>query len=84
MRVLVLGASGATGKLVVQDLLIQNKTKQKKNISIRAVYRESANIPDNLIICVKMSGPMPLLYVFCFFLFNRNLTIISGIKFLTV
>ncbi len=41
MKVLVLGASGATGKLVVQQLL-------GKNIFVRAVARESAIIPDQI------------------------------------
>ncbi len=41
MKALVLGASGATGKLVVQQLL-------KKNIKVRAVVRESAVIPDQI------------------------------------
>ena len=38
MKALVLGASGATGKLVVQQLV-------KKNIQVRVVVRESAIIP---------------------------------------
>ena len=38
MKALVLGASGATGKLVVQQLI-------KKNIQVRIVVRESAIIP---------------------------------------
>jgi len=41
MKALVLGASGATGKLVVQQLL-------KKNIQVRIVVRESAIIPSQL------------------------------------
>jgi nucleoside-diphosphate-sugar epimerase len=41
MKALVLGASGATGKLVVQQLL-------KKNIQVRVVIRESAIIPDQI------------------------------------
>ena len=41
MKSLVLGASGATGKLVVQQLL-------KKNIQVRIVVRESATIPSQL------------------------------------
>jgi putative NADH-flavin reductase len=41
MKVLVLGASGATGKLVVQNLL-------KRKIKVQAVIRESANIPQNM------------------------------------
>jgi uncharacterized protein YbjT (DUF2867 family) len=41
MKALVLGASGATGKLVVQQLL-------KKNIQVRIVVRESAIIPDQI------------------------------------
>jgi nucleoside-diphosphate-sugar epimerase len=41
MKALVLGASGATGKLVVQQLL-------KKNIQVRVVVRESAIIPDQI------------------------------------
>jgi nucleoside-diphosphate-sugar epimerase len=41
MKALVLGASGATGKLVVQQLL-------KKNIRVRVVIRESAIIPDQI------------------------------------
>lgn len=41
MRALVLGASGATGKLVVQQLL-------KKNIQVRIVVRESAIIPGQI------------------------------------
>ena len=39
MKVLVLGASGATGKLVVQQLI-------KRNIQIRIVVRESAILPN--------------------------------------
>lgn len=39
MKALVLGASGATGKLVVQQLL-------NKNIQVRVVVRESAIIPN--------------------------------------
>ena len=42
MKVLVLGASGATGKLVVQNLL-------KKKIQVHAVIRESANIPQYML-----------------------------------
>ena len=38
MKALVLGASGATGKLVVQQLL-------EKNIQVRIVVRESAIVP---------------------------------------
>ncbi len=38
MKALVLGASGATGKLVVQQLI-------KKNIQVRIVVRESAIVP---------------------------------------
>ena len=38
MKALVLGASGATGKLVVQQLI-------KNNIDVRIVVRESAIIP---------------------------------------
>ena len=41
MKALVLGASGATGKLVVQQLV-------KKNIQIRVVARESAIIPSQI------------------------------------
>jgi nucleoside-diphosphate-sugar epimerase len=41
MNVLVLGASGATGKLVVQQLI-------KKNVKVRMVVRESAIIPSNV------------------------------------
>lgn len=41
MKALVLGASGATGKLVVQQLV-------KKNIKVRAVIRESAVILDQI------------------------------------
>jgi nucleoside-diphosphate-sugar epimerase len=41
MKVLVLGASGATGKLVVQQLV-------QRNIEVRMVVRESAIIPSNL------------------------------------
>lgn len=41
MKVLVLGASGATGKLVVQQLVI-------KNIKVRAVVRESAIISSQI------------------------------------
>ncbi|MBK7631740.1 MAG: SDR family oxidoreductase [Ignavibacteriales bacterium] len=41
MKALVLGASGATGKLVVQQLV-------KKNIQVRIVVRESAIIPDQI------------------------------------
>ncbi|OGU77658.1 MAG: hypothetical protein A2279_01310 [Stygiobacter sp. RIFOXYA12_FULL_38_9] len=41
MKALVLGASGATGKLVVQQLV-------KKNIKVRAVVRESAIIPGQI------------------------------------
>ena len=41
MKTLVLGASGATGKLVVSQLL-------EKNISARIVIRESAIISDNI------------------------------------
>jgi putative NADH-flavin reductase len=41
MKTLVLGASGATGKLVVQQLL-------KKNIQVRIFVRESAIIPNQI------------------------------------
>jgi len=41
MKTLVLGASGATGKLVVQQLV-------KKNIQVRIVVRESAIIPNQI------------------------------------
>lgn len=41
MKTLVLGASGATGKLVVSQLL-------ERNISAKIVIRESATISDNL------------------------------------
>lgn len=41
MKTLVLGASGATGKLVVSQLL-------ERNISARIVIRESATISDNI------------------------------------
>lgn len=41
MKVLVLGASGATGKLVVQQLV-------KKKIKVRLVARESAIIPSQI------------------------------------
>lgn len=41
MKALVLGASGATGKLVVQQLI-------KKNILVRVVVRESAIIPNTI------------------------------------
>lgn len=41
MKVLVLGASGATGKLVVQQLV-------KKNIHVRVVVRESAILPSQI------------------------------------
>jgi nucleoside-diphosphate-sugar epimerase len=41
MKALVLGASGATGKLVVQQLV-------KKNIQVRIVVRESAIIPGQI------------------------------------
>lgn len=41
MKVLVLGASGATGKLVVQQLV-------KRNVKVRIVVRESAVIPDQI------------------------------------
>jgi len=41
MKTLVLGASGATGKLVVQQLV-------KKNIQVRVVVRESAIIPGQI------------------------------------
>ena len=47
MKVLVLGASGATGKLVVMQLI-------KRQINIRVVVREgailSAEILDNLLV----------------------------------
>jgi len=42
MKVLVLGSSGATGKLVVQQLV-------KKNIQVRVVARESAIIPSQIL-----------------------------------
>ena len=42
MKTLVLGASGATGKLVVQQLV-------KKNIQVRIVVRESAVIPGQIL-----------------------------------
>lgn len=41
MKALVLGASGATGKLVVQQLV-------KKNIQVRVVVRESAILPNQI------------------------------------
>ena len=41
MKALVLGASGATGKLVVQQLV-------NKNIQVRVVVRESAIIPNQI------------------------------------
>ena len=41
MKALVLGASGATGKLVVQQLV-------KKNIQVRIVVRESAILPNQI------------------------------------
>ena len=41
MKALVLGASGATGKLVVQQLI-------KKNIQVRIVVRESAIVPRHI------------------------------------
>ena len=41
MKVLILGASGATGKLVVQQLV-------KRGIHVRMVVRESAIIPVNI------------------------------------
>ena len=41
MKTLVLGASGATGKLVVSQLL-------ERSISARIVIRESATIPDKI------------------------------------
>ena len=41
MKVLVLGASGATGKLVVQQLV-------KRNIQVRVIVRESANLPGQI------------------------------------
>lgn len=41
MKALVFGASGATGKLVVQQLV-------KKNITVRVVVRESATIPNHI------------------------------------
>ena len=40
MKVLVIGASGATGKLVVQNAL-------KRENKVKAVYRESSIIPNN-------------------------------------
>lgn len=42
MKVLVFGASGATGKLVVQQLI-------KKNIELRIVVRASSNFPNQLL-----------------------------------
>ena len=42
MKSLVLGASGATGKLVVQQLV-------KKNIKVRIIVRESAILPGQLL-----------------------------------
>ncbi len=42
MKALVLGASGATGKLVVQQLV-------KRNIQVRVVVRESAIIPRQIL-----------------------------------
>lgn len=42
MKTLVLGASGATGKLVVSELL-------ERNMSARIVIREGAMIPDKII-----------------------------------
>lgn len=41
MKTLVLGASGATGKLVVQQLV-------KRNVKVRMVVRESAIIPSQI------------------------------------
>ena len=41
MKAMVLGASGATGKLVVQQLV-------KRNIQVRVVVRESAIIPEQI------------------------------------
>ena len=41
MKVLILGASGATGKLVVQQLI-------KRDVQVRMVVRESAIIPINI------------------------------------
>ena len=41
MKVLILGASGATGKLVVKQLV-------KRHIQVRMVVRESAVIPSNI------------------------------------
>ena len=41
MKALILGASGKTGKLVVQQLV-------KRDIQVRLVVRESAIIPDNI------------------------------------
>lgn len=41
MKALVLGASGATGKLVVHHLI-------NKNIQVRVVVRESAIIPSQI------------------------------------
>jgi nucleoside-diphosphate-sugar epimerase len=41
MKALVLGASGATGRLVVQQLI-------KKNIKVRVVIRESAIMPSQI------------------------------------
>lgn len=41
MKVLVLGASGATGKLVVQELV-------KRNVQVRVVVRESAILPSQI------------------------------------
>ena len=40
MKVLVIGASGATGKLVVQNAL-------KRENKVKAIYRESSIIPNN-------------------------------------
>ncbi len=42
MKVLVLGASGATGKAVVQQLM-------EKNIQVRIVVRESSNLPNQIL-----------------------------------
>jgi uncharacterized protein YbjT (DUF2867 family) len=41
MKALVLGASGATGKLVIEQLI-------NKNIQVRVVVRESAIIPSQI------------------------------------
>ena len=41
MKVLVLGASGATGKLVVQQLI-------KRQINVRVLLREGATLPEEV------------------------------------